>query len=621
MPVKRSLQLLGVVLVLLATPGAATAQSTPRLTLRHLQTETFPIISGYLEATDSTSAPIDDLLPADLQALEDGIAQPIQQLRKVETALRVIVVLNPAESFAIRDSEATTRYEYVRQVLVDWAGDLSSTTDTLLSLITPEGILVADAQAGRWLAALEAYVLPPVTPSINTQTISQAIDLAQQPADQPGTGNVILWITSTPNLESLTLIPDWQTALSERGIPLFIWQVDAPSTFESEAALLLHGLAEGSRGQMFSFSGPEVLPAPEDYFAPNRSAYYFQYTSRLRTAGTHEIAVQLLREGANSTSGPIAFNLDIQEPSPIFVAPPSQIERVPSENDPRQLAPFSQPIEIVVVFPDGFERMLRRTTLFVNGEVIAENTTAPFTRFTWDLSIYDVSQQVFLSVKVEDELGLVGSTIEFPVEIRVTTPPNWFQVFLARGAPTLALSVVIIAAGAFFLVMLLSGRLDPTRLARRSRRRPRSSPPAPDPLSDTPLSLEQNTPLGSPTSLVSLTKAAPHAPAFLQRLSIQDPGQGAQILPLDHSNLLIGSDSVCDLVLSDPSVETQHARLNRQLEGGYQLADLGSQAGTWVNYAPVSPEGSHLQDGDLVHIGRVAFRFLLNPESQDSHPE
>jgi hypothetical protein len=37
--------------------------------------------------------------------------------------------------------------------------------------------------------------------------------------------------------------------------------------------------------------------------------------------------------------------------------------------------------------------------------------------------------------------------------------------------------------------------------------------------------------------------------------------------------------------------------------------DEGSIAGTWINYAPVSRQGLCLQHGDLVHIGRVGFRY------------
>jgi pSer/pThr/pTyr-binding forkhead associated (FHA) protein len=41
------------------------------------------------------------------------------------------------------------------------------------------------------------------------------------------------------------------------------------------------------------------------------------------------------------------------------------------------------------------------------------------------------------------------------------------------------------------------------------------------------------------------------------------------------------------------------------------LSDLGSESGTWVNYAPVSGKGTVLQNNDLIHIGEVAYRFEL----------
>jgi predicted component of type VI protein secretion system len=69
-------------------------------------------------------------------------------------------------------------------------------------------------------------------------------------------------------------------------------------------------------------------------------------------------------------------------------------------------------------------------------------------------------------------------------------------------------------------------------------------------------------------------------------------------------------------VLSDPSIEPVHSRLTRSETGAFLLHDLGSVAGTWVNYAPVSSGGAHLEHGDIIHIGRLAFRFsLLKPEA------
>jgi predicted component of type VI protein secretion system len=61
-------------------------------------------------------------------------------------------------------------------------------------------------------------------------------------------------------------------------------------------------------------------------------------------------------------------------------------------------------------------------------------------------------------------------------------------------------------------------------------------------------------------------------------------------------------------------VEALHARLRQDETGAYILSDEGSVAGTWVNYAPISTGGIRLEHGDILHIGRVIFRFsLLKP--------
>jgi predicted component of type VI protein secretion system len=92
--------------------------------------------------------------------------------------------------------------------------------------------------------------------------------------------------------------------------------------------------------------------------------------------------------------------------------------------------------------------------------------------------------------------------------------------------------------------------------------------------------------------------------------------------PLSKAPVLVGHHEIsfgreptqATCVLDDPSVEALHARLRHDEEGVYVLSDAGSIAGTWVNYAPISTGGIRLEHGDLLHIGRVVFRFeLLKP--------
>jgi hypothetical protein len=202
-------------------------------------------------------------------------------------------------------------------------------------------------------------------------------------------------------------------------------------------------------------------------------------------------------------------------------------------------------------------------------------------------------------------LGLVGSSIEFPVQVLVENPLTWYQALLARGGTLIAVGGVLLAAAAFGLVMLLSGRLKPGDLAARRlfRRRPAAAP-ATDPLNDSPLAADS-------TASVQAAPKIQGAIAYLQRLNMQEAADGPNIIPIMADELTIGSEGSNDLLINDESVNPRHARLVQTTDTEFLVTDLGTEAGTWVNYAPVSSDGSHLRDGDLLHIGRVAFRFLI----------
>ena len=54
--------------------------------------------------------------------------------------------------------------------------------------------------------------------------------------------------------------------------------------------------------------------------------------------------------------------------------------------------------------------------------------------------------------------------------------------------------------------------------------------------------------------------------------------------------------------LSDPLVSSQHARISRSAHGGFEITDLGSKNGTWVNNARVETR-ARLTPGSIVFIG------------------
>jgi pSer/pThr/pTyr-binding forkhead associated (FHA) protein len=88
---------------------------------------------------------------------------------------------------------------------------------------------------------------------------------------------------------------------------------------------------------------------------------------------------------------------------------------------------------------------------------------------------------------------------------------------------------------------------------------------------------------------------------------------GLEVILLNQPELRVGrSKKECQIVLNYPSVEKNHALITISAEGQVKIANRSAKSGTWLNYAPVSPQGANLQPGDLVHFGKVAFRFEIN---------
>lgn len=605
---KRIILIIALVVGVLAVPGAAKAQAGAMLTLRHLQSDQFPLITGFLVARDASGAQLTNLEAADLTVLEDGQSIPMDQIRLSNTGLNLYVVVDPSQAFAIRNAEGLRRYDLVREQLSEWAQSLEEGGDLLLSLVTPQGLLSQQAMATEWRAAFAGFEPAVDVISNDLQDFTLALTLASQPAPQPGMGTAIFLISAVPPLEELTTLGEWQSTLVEQGVSLFLWLVDAPSRLESEEAQAMQALAAATGGQSFTFSQEEIFPDLQAYFDPLSQAYFFQYESQANASGEHSVQLQWQIEAGVVLSQEAAFSMEILPPNPIFVSPPSRIERLPHEDDPQLLAPFSQPLEILIEFPDNFERQVTRSTLLVNGQAVAENTAAPFNNFIWDLRPYELSQELLLQVEVEDELGLLGRSVEHSIEIVAQAPASFFQSLLARGAPALAFSVVLIAAGAVFLVLVLSGRIQPPAL--KTTQLP-DEDDLEGPLASSPLPPTNATAL-DPEQAVAMP--APRALAYLQGLDEDGKVDVRQVLPVTAEAISIGSQAeVNQIVLGEESVDAQHASLTRLDTGVFVLADLGSEAGTWLNYAPVSTEGSRVEEGDLVHIGRVAFRFSLLP--------
>jgi ABC transport system ATP-binding/permease protein len=131
-----------------------------------------------------------------------------------------------------------------------------------------------------------------------------------------------------------------------------------------------------------------------------------------------------------------------------------------------------------------------------------------------------------------------------------------------------------------------------------TRRPPAASPPAPPP----------------PRPSYQPAEARPYPPADARPYQPVEPGvssifrQPSAIMRLPTRVLRIGRATDNEVVVSDLSVSRYHAELRRSSRGGYEIIDLGSHNGTYVNGQRVT--SAPVTEADIIGIGPATFHMV-----------
>ena len=92
------------------------------------------------------------------------------------------------------------------------------------------------------------------------------------------------------------------------------------------------------------------------------------------------------------------------------------------------------------------------------------------------------------------------------------------------------------------------------------------------------------------------------------------PNAGSRFV-LDRDKTTAGRHPESDIFLDDVTVSRRHAEFRRGAEG-FEVADIGSLNGTYVNREPV--DVSPLTNGDEVQIGKFRLVFLSGDQAAGS---
>ena len=609
------------------------AQSTVNAVLSEINLSEFPRISALLDIRDAEGLFVTGLLPGQVAVIENGQEFQAAELVEIRPGAQIIVAVNPGNSLAIRDHFGFTRYENLSTILQNWMAQAASDNIDDLSLVVPGEVPVHNTRdANQWVAGWQAFT-PNLESSVpGMEPLNRAIELAMEQPSQPGMGRAILLVTPLFSPQLSRNLNGLGDIAAESGIRIYVFLVDSSALFTSEEAISLQNLAIRTGGQYFAYSGEQLPPDFGFWFESARRKYQLAYQSVINTAGLQQVSVRVNSPVGEVLSDPLEFEMALRPPNPVFVSIPAQILRAIPEDAEiaiENLEPKEFPLEVLFDFPDNIHREIAYTALYANNEIIAENSQPPFDRFVLDLTAFEASARVYIRVEARDELGLIGSSLDIPVQITVQRPEQGVSAVLARNAPVLTVGVAVLAGAVLFLVLVLAGRISPRRLGEWRRRRKALGDPVTQPLSQVleeadDKSLRQTyfgrriAPPQSPTPRV---KKGPEPIAYLVPINEDGDSVTGTTISISSNEVTIGSNpGEVEITLENPAVDGLHARLWQNTHGDFFVADHGSIAGTWINYAPVSKIGCRVEHGDLLHFAKQGFRFKISQPKRTRNP-
>jgi hypothetical protein len=601
---------------------AARAQGSAYAELLQPDASDFPTISALMDVYDAQGQFVSGLNPTDVTIMEDGQPRQPDEVKEMRVGVQFVVAVNPGPPMAVRDSSGASRYEKVVQALQAWGESRPADSPDDMSLATTVGPLLSHDTTASWLVNFSAFQPDPRAMVPSLQSLSFAIDLAAASTPGPGMKRVVLFLTPHMEQGTFDVIDSLAAKAALSKVRVYVWLIDSQAYFDHSSVTAFQDLTQRTGGSLFTYSGYGSLPDPEKFLSPLRHVYSLKYSSQLAESGNHALIAQVKTSADSLESPQVSFDLNVQPPNPILVSPPFQILRQTPPDDRFNLdalGPNEQTVEMLVEFPDGHKRALKRTALYVDGVQIAENTSEPFDKFTWDLSGYNSSGQHSLQVFAEDELGLSKTSLSLPVTVTVVLPPGGLVALLAKNS-TFLTAAAIALAGLVLGLILVSGGWLRAGLTRWWYSRKVYE----DPVTQ-PVQIRQDAGTRERSSLTRLPwvgrPRVPSAPAYLIRLTAEGQPATANPIPLMGSEMTFGTDPVqASYVLDDPSISPLHARLRQTREGDFVLADQNSVAGTWVNYDAIGREGQTLQHGDVVNFGNLHFRFTLQKAPKQPAP-
>lgn len=127
---------------------------------------------------------------------------------------------------------------------------------------------------------------------------------------------------------------------------------------------------------------------------------------------------------------------------------------------------------------------------------------------------------------------------------------------------------------------------------------------------------EDKTSVHSIADLLGQSKAGNNA--YLIVISAKSPAGIGRMIKLERAELVMGRSTDVNCQVEDDGVSRKHAKVSQSPNGQYQLVDLGSTNGTFLNGIKVSI--ATLQDGDKIQVGsNTVIKFAIQDKLEEEY--
>jgi hypothetical protein len=502
-------------------------------------------------------------------------------------------VINPERTLVLTYPSGYSNYDRMLSAMRELGSDLTPVTGDVYSLfINPDIHYDQLENYTEWKNTLEGYKENQRQMNSSLQSLENAIRVL---TSSPATKETVL-VYMTPYIEP-TEIPALTALINqagEAGIPVHIWMTASPIVIGTAYQTDLQAVCQTWGGSLTILSGSQIPFNPRDYLKGKGYRYTVSWQSEIRSGSTQQISLRLSPPGgAVLTSAMSDVALEVLPTSLSFNNLPEQLTVTIRSDD--LIEPTELPIQALIEFPDGFPREVLSTSLYANGSLVQQREAAPFGDFLLDLSDYRDQSKLSLQLTLKDALGFEARSEMKSIELiwsdlaanqpkpLVSNPWLW----LGLGLATLGLLAIIII---------------PTRLKKRTAKTDSAEPAAPA----ARVEPESFVPMKTFGSLIKLDR--------------DNTPCAEKPLLLVKEVTLIGKDpQLANLVLNDEALEPLHAEIHVFPDGRTRLTDFHTIAGTYVNFKAVDTKGMEIHHGDILHFGRLSYRF--NSPSRVTSPK